>query len=173
VDRELLLEIGCEELPAGWLPRLTAEVGTVFAAELRQRRLTADAPIETFSTPRRLAVRIARLSDRQADLEEVINGPSVTAGLKPDGTPTPAALGFAAKQGVDVAGLERVETPKGTYLAYRRRQRGKPAADVLPEVLTGTLRALSFPKQMRWDAELADGHGELLFGRPIRWILFL
>ena len=173
MDRELLLEIGCEELPASWLPRLTREIGLVVGAELQQRRLTPDAPIETYSTPRRLAVRIARVSERQADLEELINGPSVAAGLKPDGTPTQAAIGFAGKQGVDVAALERVETPKGTYLAYRRRQRGRAAADVLPEVLAGTLRALSFPKQMHWDAELADGRGELLFGRPIRWILFV
>jgi glycyl-tRNA synthetase beta chain len=173
VDRELLLEIGCEEIPAGWLPRLTTEIGSVFEAELRQRRVAPAAPVETYSTPRRLAVRIARLSERQTDLEELVNGPSVAAGLKADGTPTPAAVGFAAKHGVDVAVLERVETPKGSYLAYRRRLRGRAAADVLPDVLAGTLRALSFPKQMHWDAQLADGRGELLFGRPIRWLLFV
>ena len=72
-----------------------------------------------------------------------------------------------------MADLERVETPKGVYLAYRKRVRGKAAVDVLPDVLTGVLRDLSFPKQMHWDAMLDDGRGELLFGRPIRWILFL
>jgi glycyl-tRNA synthetase beta chain len=97
----------------------------------------------------------------------------VSAAFKPDGAPTPAATGFAAKQGVDVSALERVETPKGLYLAFRRRQRGKAAVDVLPRVLEGTLRALTFPKLMRWDATLEDGRGDLLFGRPIRWLLFV
>jgi glycyl-tRNA synthetase beta chain len=173
VDRELLLEIGCEELPASWLPGLTHQVGEIVAAQLREQRLPAEAPSETYSTPRRLTVRIARIAERQADLEELVNGPPVSAGFKPDGTPTPAASGFAAKQGVDVSALERVQTPKGEYLAFRKRQRGKAAVDVLPAVLGGTLRALSFPKSMHWDAVLEDGRGELLFGRPIRWLLFL
>jgi hypothetical protein len=67
---------------------------------------------------------------------------------------------------VEVSALERVETAKGLYLAYRRRQRGKTAVDVLPDVLGGTLRALTFPKQMHWDALLEDGRGELLFDCP-------
>ncbi len=173
MDRELLLEIGCEELPASWLPGLTNHVGEIVAAQLREHRLAPEAPSETYSTPRRLAVRVSRIPDRQTDLEELINGPPVSAGFKPDGTPTPASAGFAAKQGVDVAALERVQTPKGEYLAFRKRQRGKTAVDVLPLVLGGTLRALSFPKAMRWDALLEDGRGELLFGRPIRCLLFL
>jgi glycyl-tRNA synthetase beta chain len=173
VDRELLLEIGCEELPASWLPGLTQQVGDVVLAQLRAHRLPPEAPAETYSTPRRLTVRVARVAERQTDLEELVNGPPVSASFKADGTPTPAAAGFASKQGVDVAALERVETPKGTYLAFRRKQRGKAAVDVLPGVLGAALRSLTFPKLMHWDALLEDGRGELLFGRPIRWILFL
>jgi glycyl-tRNA synthetase beta chain len=173
VDRELLLEIGCEELPASWLPDLTHQIGEVVVAQLREHRLNPESPADTFSTPRRLTVRVDRVPERQSDLEELVNGPPVSASFKPDGTPTPAAAGFAAKQGVEVIGLERVRTPKGEYLAYRRRQRGKTTVDVLPDVLGGVLRGLSFPKLMRWDAMLEDGRGELLFGRPIRWILYL
>ena len=173
MDRELLIEIGCEELPAAWLPALTQQIGEVVLAQLREHRLPPEAPAETYSTPRRLTVRVARLAERQADLEELVTGPPVAASFGADGTPTPAAAGFAAKQGVEVAVLDRVETPKGAYLAYRRKQRGKTAVDVLPAVLGGTLRGLTFPKLMRWDALLEDGKGELLFGRPIRWILFL
>src|SRR5258705_7883981 len=173
MDRELLLEIGCEELPASWLPDLTNQVGEIVAAQLREQRLAAESPVETFSTPRRLTVRVVRIPERQTDLEELANGPPVSAAFKPDGQPTPAASGFAAKQGVEVAALERVKTPKGEYLAFRRRQRGKAAVDVLPGVLGGALRGLSFPKAMHWDATLDDGRGELLFGRPIRWILFI
>ena len=172
MDRELLLEIGCEELPASWLPKLTNDVGEVVIAQLREHRLPPEAPAETYSTPRRLTVRIARLAERQADLEELLNGPPVSASFAPDGTPTPAAIGFATKNGTEVSALEQVETAKGTYLAFRRKQRGKAAVDVLPSVLGGTLRALKFPKLMHWDAMLDDGKGELLFGRPIRWLLY-
>jgi glycyl-tRNA synthetase beta chain len=173
LDRELLLEIGCEELPAGWLPGLTHDIGEVVLAQLRTQRLTPESPVETYSTPRRLTVHISRLAERQTDLEDLVNGPPVSASFTPDGTPTPAAAGFAAKQGVEVSALERLETPKGVYLAFRKKQRGKAAVDVLPDVLGGALRNLTFPKLMRWDAQLDDGRGELLFGRPIRWILYV
>jgi len=132
VDRELLLEIGCEELPASWLPELTHQIGDVLVSQLREHRLNPESPADTFSTPRRLTVRVDRVPERQTDLEELVNGPPVSASFKPDGTATPAAAGFAAKQGVEVAALERVQTPKGQYLAYRRRQRGKTTVDVLP-----------------------------------------
>jgi glycyl-tRNA synthetase beta chain len=172
MDRELLLEVGCEELPASWLPGLTHQIGEVIVKELRTHRLALEAPAETFSTPRRLTVRIARLAERQTDLEELVTGPPVSASFGPGDAPLPAASGFAAKHGVEVSALERVEKDKGVYLAYRRRQRGKPAIDVLPDVLAGTLRGLTFPKLMHWDAELDEGR-ELLFGRPIRWLLYL
>ena len=97
----------------------------------------------------------------------------MAAAFGADGTPTPAAVGFARKNNIDVAQLERVETPKGVYLGYRKHQRGKAAVDVLPDVLATTLRSFSFPKAMHWDAYLEDGKGDLLFGRPIRWILYL
>jgi len=173
VERELLLEIGCEEIPASWLPSLTNQVGDVLSAQLTERRLPPETAVETYSTPRRLTVRIARIPERQTDLEELVNGPPVTASFAADGTPTPAATGFAAKQGVEVSALERIETPKGVYIAYRRRVRGKAAVDVLPDALGGLLRVLAFPKLMHWDAMLEDGKGDLLFGRPIRWMLYL
>jgi glycyl-tRNA synthetase beta chain len=173
MDRELLLEIGCEELPASWLAPLTKQLADRLAAKLAAFRLTPGAPIETFATARRLTAAIARISERQSDLEEPVSGPPVSAAFGPDGAPTPAAIGFARKNGVEVSELERIETPKGTYLSFIRRERGKATVDVLPDVLAATLRELAFPKQMHWDAWLDDGRGELLFGRPIRWILFL
>ena len=106
MERELLLEIGCEEIPASWLPSLTNQVGDVLAAQLTDRRLPPETAVETYSSPRRLTVRIARIPERQTDLEELVNGPPVTASFAADGTPTPAATGFAAKQGVDVSALE-------------------------------------------------------------------
>jgi glycyl-tRNA synthetase beta chain len=173
MDRELLLELGTEELPASWLPGLTRQIRDGLAGALKAHRLSADAPVEGYSTPRRLTARIAKIAERQTDLEELLTGPPVAAAFGADGAPTPAAVGFARKNNIDVAQLDRVETPKGVYLGYRKHQRGKAAVDVLPDVLATTLRSFSFPKAMHWDAYLEDGKGDLLFGRPIRWILYL
>jgi glycyl-tRNA synthetase beta chain len=173
MDRELLIEIGVEEIPASWLPALTTQLATRLDTKLKELRLPAAAPIETYSTPRRLTARIGKLAERQTDFEELLTGPPVSAAFDASGIPTPAAAGFAKKNNVDVSALERLETPKGTYLAFRKQLRGKAAVDVLPDVLTGLLRELTFPKAMKWDASLDDGKGELPFARPIRWILFL
>ena len=173
MDRELLLEIGTEEIPASWLPGLTTQLGTVLEAKLKEARLSTDEPIETYSTPRRLTVRSARISERQTDLEELVTGPPVSAAFDADGKLTPAGAGFVKKQNATEDQIERVTTPKGEYIGVRKHQRGKAAVDVLPEVLNNVLRGMSFPKQMRWDAMLNDGKGELPFGRPIRWILYL
>jgi len=173
LDRELLIEIGCEEIPASWLPGLTTQLGRHLDARLKEFRLTGEGAAETYSTPRRLTARVAKLSERQTDFEELVTGPPVSAAFKPDGQPTPAAMGFAKKYGVEVEALERQETPKGSYLAYRVRQRGKATVDVLAELMGGLLRDMTFPKQMRWDAYLEDGKGDLPFARPIRWLVLL
>ena len=173
MDRELLIEIGVEELPAAWMPGLTTQLRDKLKARLLEFRLGALEEPEAFSTPRRLTVRVGKIAERQEDLEETITGPPVSAAFGADGQPTPAALGFAKKQGVPFEQVTRQLTPKGEYLAYHKRVRGRSAVDTLPDVLGALLRDLSFPKQMRWDARLDDGRGELVFGRPIRWLLFL
>jgi glycyl-tRNA synthetase beta chain len=173
MDRELLIEIGVEELPAAWLPGLTRQFGERLEARLKEHRIAPGAPVEAYSTPRRLTARFAKIAERQEDLEEVVTGPPVSAAFGPDGTPTPAAAGFAKKQGVTVADLGRAAGPRGEYLTYLKRQRGKSAIDALPDVFGQVLRDLSFPKQMRWDATLDEGKTEFVFGRPIRWLLFL
>ncbi|RZP29813.1 glycine--tRNA ligase subunit beta [bacterium] len=170
---ELLIEIGCEEMPASWLPVVTDNFVAVLESRLTQARVACESPISPFNTPRRFGVSISRMHNRQADLEEMITGPPVSASFAPDGSPRPSALGFARKQGVQVDDLDRVQTEKGEYLAYNRRQQGKDTIDVLPQILADTLRNINFPKQMHWDAVLDDGHGEFVFGRPIRWVLFL
>ena len=173
MDRELLIEIGVEEVPASWLPALTTELADVAAAQLKAARLEVDGPVESWTTPRRLTVRVSRVAERQTDLEEVVSGPPASARHDSEGVPTAAAVGFAKKNGMEVADLEEIETPKGRYLAVRKRQRGRAAVDALPDVMYGLLRGLAFPRHMNWDAWLDDGKGELTFGRPIRWLLFL
>ncbi|MGB2717700.1 MAG: glycine--tRNA ligase subunit beta [Vicinamibacterales bacterium] len=173
MDRELLIEIGVEELPAAWLPGLTRQLQTRIEVHLKDLRIAAGAPVESFATPRRLTAHVPRIAERQEDLEEEISGPPVAAAIGKDGSPTPAALGFAKKQGVAFEALARKQTPRGEYLVFHKHVRGKSAVDALPDLMSGLLRDLSFPKQMHWDAVLDDGRGELLFGRPIRWLLFL
>jgi glycyl-tRNA synthetase beta chain len=173
MDRELLIEIGVEELPAAWMPALTRQLAERVGARLAEYRIALGAPVESFSTPRRLTARVAKIAERQEDLEETISGPPVSAAVGAEGKPTPAGLGFANKHGVPFENLSRVVTPKGEYLACHKRHRGKSAVDALPPLVRDVLRDLTFPKQMRWDAKLDDGRGELLFGRPIRWLLFL
>ena len=173
MDRELLIEIGVEEIPASWLPGLTTQVGTRLDARLKELRLPPAAPIETYSTPRRLTVRVGKLAERQTDLEEVLTGPPVSAAFDASGQPTPAAVGFAKKHGVEVGALERLETPKGTYLASeadarqgggRRPARCADRAAARADVPEGDAAGTRL---------LDDGKGELPFGRPIRWLLFL
>ncbi|MYD69160.1 MAG: glycine--tRNA ligase subunit beta [Acidobacteria bacterium] len=171
--RELLFEIGCEEMPASWIPGIEAQLADRLAARLDEVRIDRRTPVRAFVAPRRLVATVAELADQQADLEETVTGPPVRAAFDAEGEPTPAALGFARKQGVDVAALERVQTPKGEYLACRRTQAGDATASVLGGVLAATLRDLAFPKAMRWDAMIDDGRGEFLFGRPVRWLVFL
>jgi glycyl-tRNA synthetase beta chain len=173
MDRELLLEIGCEEIPASWLAPLSRQLGERLGAELVTFRISAGASVETHATPRRLMAGVSRISERQTDLDEQVTGPAVSAAYGPDGQPTPAAIGFAKRGNIEPSALTVVENAKGKYVAYTKHERGRATVDVLPDVLASTLRGLSFPKAMRWDAWLDDGKGELTFGRPIRWILFL
>jgi glycyl-tRNA synthetase beta chain len=173
MDRELLLEIGVEELPASWLPPLTAQLAARVDARLADAGLPKRAAAETFGTPRRLTACVPELIDRQDDRDDTVMGPPVAAAFDADGHPTNAALGFARKLGADFDALIQVDTPKGKYLAYQRHIRGRATVDVLPDVLGKVLRDLTFPRQMHWDAQLDDDKGEFVFGRPIRWLLFL
>ena len=171
--RELLLEIGCEEMPAGWIPGIEAQLAQRLSARLDEVRIERRTPVRAFVAPRRLVATVAELAERQSDLEETVTGPPVRAAFDANGEPTRAAIGFARKQGVGVADLARVQTPKGEYLACHRRQAGADTRSALGGVLAAALRDLAFPKAMRWDATLDDGRGEFLFGRPVRWLVFL
>ena len=173
MDRELLLEIGVEEMPASWLPAVTAQLSQRLEARLEEEKLPAKGNVESFSTPRRLSACLPELIDRQEDRDETVMGPPVSAAIDADGHPTSAGLGFARKLGAEWDALVQVDTPKGKYLSYQKHIRGRATVDVLPELLGRVLRDLTFPKQMRWDAQLEDGKGEFLFGRPVRWLLYL
>jgi glycyl-tRNA synthetase beta chain len=173
MDRELVLEIGVEEMPASWLPPLADQLAERLRVRLTESGLPVKVAIEAHATPRRMAACVPELIDRQDDRDETLMGPPVSAAFDSEGHPTNAGLGFARKLGVDFDALVQVDTPRGRYLSYTRRHRGKATVDALPEVLGKVLRDLTFPRHMHWDAELEDGKGEFVFGRPIRWLLFL
>ena len=172
-NKELLIEIGCEEIPAGWLPGLTAQFASHLKSRLQEQRLEPSPLVETFSTPRRLTAYIEDLPDRQSDLKEIVTGPPIQAAFDSNGKATKAAVGFAKKYAIHLEDLQRKETSKGVYLVHEHHEPGKRTIEVLANVVSATLRDFSFPKQMRWDAYLDDGKGEFVFARPIRWMILL
>ena len=163
---DLLLEIGVEELPASFVTRAVTALPAILEKQLGRLRL-AHGPIWAAGTPRRLAVIAESVDARQADLDEAVIGPSVRAAFDAEGKPTRAAEAFAKKLGCSIADLERVQTPKGEYLAGRRIEKGAEAGLLLPAALQELCSSIPFQKSMRW----ADG--ETAFGRPVRWLLAL
>ena len=126
---DFLLEIGCEEIPARMIDPASKELGERVAALLARERLSASS-VTCFDTPRRLAVIASGIPQAQPDATEQITGPSVNIAYK-DGQPTPAAHAFARKAGVDVGRLERVNTPKGEYLAAQITKKGLSASEII------------------------------------------
>ena len=139
MDRELLLEIGVEEMPASWLPPLAAELASTLKTRLTESGLPVKVSIESHATPRRLAACVPELIDRQDDRDEVVMGPPVSVAFDADGHPTNAGLGFARKLGIDFDAVVQLDTPRGKYLSYTKRHRGKATVDALPDVLVTVL----------------------------------
>lgn len=161
-----VLELGTEEMPAGFLASLEHQLAETLTQGLEAVRINFSG-MKTASTPRRLSVFCQSLDQRQQVVEELFIGPPWKAAFDPDGHPLKPALGFAAGHGVDPSRLFAQETPKGAYVAVRKQVGGGRSADILPELLAAVIAGLSFPKKMRW----ADG--DTAFGRPLRWVLCL
>lgn len=172
---EFLLEIGCEEIPAGWLPGVTRELRERFLELSEREHLLPSEPVAC-STPRRLILK-AEVAARQADREEPVWGPALKLARDAAGGWTKAAEGFARKYGVTPAelqvGAKDPAKPAEQNLLFVRRVPGRAAAEVLAGLIAPLLRGLSFPKRMTWDAWLEDGKGAFPFGRPIRWLVAL
>jgi glycyl-tRNA synthetase beta chain len=162
--KELLLEIGTEEIPARFLPPVLEEMAVSFRKMLEAERIGV-GEILTWGTPRRLALVAREVAEAQAEVTQEIIGPPKAVAFDAAGQPTPAAAGFARAQGVAVSDLIEVDTPRGVYLAVKMSTTGRPAAERLPELLPGFILGLSFPKSMRWGSET------ITFARPIHWIL--
>lgn len=164
--RDFLVEIGTEELPPKSLLTLCAAFADGVAKGLDGAGLKYQA-VERFATPRRLAVRVRRLAERQPDRPLEKRGPPVKAAFDANGAPTQAASAFARGCGVDVTALERLATPKGEWLVFRGTETGAQTADLLPGIVVAALDALPIAKRMRW------GTGEAQFVRPVHWVVML
>ncbi len=164
---DFLLEIGTEEIPARMIDDARDELVRRTAGLLSRERLADKPELESYSTPRRLAVLARNVSTQQPDVEEQLTGPSLKIAYK-DGVPTPAAEAFARKSGVDVSALEKVTTPKGEYLAATVQKKGRAANDILAESLPKEISGIYWPKSMYWRGKTAER-----FVRPVRWMVSL
>lgn len=164
--RDFLVEIGTEELPPKALRGLMEAFATGLGTLLDSERLDHGA-VRAFASPRRLAVHVAALAMAQPDRTVEHKGPPVAVAFDKNGEPTRAAEAFAGKCGVAVDALQRVETPKGAWLAARTTETGRTAAVLLPELVQRALDGLPIPRRMRW------GNNDAEFVRPVHWVLML
>lgn len=160
--KDLLFEIGTEEIPARFMAGILKQLAELSSQRLGELRLSHES-VQVFGTPRRLAVLVRSLTERQENKESENKGPAVKIAFDAAGNPTKAGQGFARSQGVDVASL----VVKEGYVYAQVHEEGQETAALLPELLTELLHKLNFPKNMRW------GDLELRFVRPIRWLVAL
>jgi glycyl-tRNA synthetase beta chain len=161
---DFLLEIGCENIPASFIPPAVEQLKKDTAAQLAELRLTHD-DIYSSGTPRRLVLLIRGLAASQTGKTDVVTGPPSSKSFDAEGAPTKAALGFAKSNGLSVDDLERIQTDKGEYLGFKKRDKGRRTTAVLKQVIPEQIANLKFAKTMRWEGEGTK------FARPIRWIV--
>ena len=164
--QDLLFEIGTEELPASFQAPALKQLKDKFIGKAKDLNIE-HGEINCFATPRRLAITVKDIIEKQEDSKEELLGPSKKAAYDADGNPTKAAEGFARSKGASVEELKLVETPKGEYLMLVREVKGQNSTALLPIILKEIIQELSFAKSMKWGSNLST------FARPIQWILAL
>ncbi len=181
----LLVEIGCEEIPARLLSEAQRNFGERLEAALREARLLpvgaiprhggtghetrpdeSGSPLQVYSTPRRLVAYVPAMLEQQPDTTEQVLGPPAKVAFDAGDKPTRAAESFAEKQAARIKDLIRINTAKGEYLAFKKTTRGRPAVELLAELLPAVVTGLSFSKSMYWVAKAGPR-----FVRPVRWVL--
>ncbi len=164
MQNELLLEIGAEEIPAGFIIPALENMQRLMTEKLAAEDLRFETML-TAATPRRLTICVKGLVAQQPDRQEEFLGPAKSAAFDADNNPTKAAIGFARSKGADINDLQIVNTPKGEYVRLVKQSRGEKTADLLPKILQDLIEGIPFPKSMRW------GTGQISFVRPIHWLL--
>jgi glycyl-tRNA synthetase beta chain len=165
---EFLLEVGCEEIPAGMIPGAASELKVILNKYLGSENLLDGAAVEAFGAARRLVATCAALRLRQDDITREVMGPPKSVAFDAEGKPTRAAESFAGKQGLLVSDLYSVSTPRGEYMAAKQMIVGRAAVERLQEILPRAVAEIPWPKTMYWTS--ASG---LRFIRPIRWVVAL
>jgi glycyl-tRNA synthetase beta chain len=166
MHHELFVEIGVEEVPAGYIVPALESFKKMMTARLDELGLEYGS-VRTAATPRRLAICVSDLAANQPDREEEFIGPSRKAAFDDNNAPTKAAIGFAASKGVSVDDLDIVETPKGDYVRLLKEKKGQATVELLQKIVPEVILDLTFPKSMRW------GDERTVFVRPIQWLLGL
>ena len=160
--KDLLFEIGAEEIPAGFMPNILGQLKTLAETKLNDAHLPFES-IATYGTPRRLALIVKGLADASAEISERHKGPSASIAYDADGNPTKAAIGFARGKGLDVADL----VVEDGYIYAETKTAGVPAKDIVTDMLPQLITGLNFPKSMHW------GNLDAKFVRPVRWLVAL
>ena len=160
--KDLLFEIGAEEIPAGFMPNILGQLKQLAETKLNDAHLPFES-IETYGTPRRLALIVKGLSDTSAEISERHKGPSASIAYDADGNATKAAIGFARGKGLDVADL----VVEDGYIYAETKTAGVPAKDIVTDMLPQLITGLNFPKSMHW------GDLDAKFVRPVRWLVAL
>ena len=160
--KDLLFEIGAEEIPAGFMPNILGQLKTLAETKLNDAHLPFES-IATYGTPRRLALIVKGLAFTSAEISERHKGPSASIAYDADGNPTKAAIGFARGKGLDVADL----VVEDGYIYAETKTAGVPAKDIVTDMLPQLITGLNFPKSMHW------GNLDAKFVRPVRWLVAL
>ena len=160
--KDLLFEIGAEEIPAGFMPNILGQLKQLAETKLNDAHLPFES-IATYGTPRRLALIVKGLADTSAEISERHKGPSASIAYDADGNPTKAAIGFARGKGLDVADL----VVEDGYIYAETKTAGVPAKDIITDMLPQLITGLNFPKSMHW------GNLDAKFVRPVRWLVAL
>jgi glycyl-tRNA synthetase beta chain len=164
--KDLLLEIGTEEIPAGFLLWIRKEILSIARKELEAFRIPFSG-MESYATPRRIALLIKGVAEQQEDSVQEAKGPAWKSAFDANGNPTKAAHGFARSRGLDVSDLEMREVGGVQYAFAISRTKGLPAKEMLPEVMLRIIKDIVFPKNMYWNESMVR------FARPVRWLLCL
>ncbi len=160
--KDLLFEIGAEEIPAGFMPNILGQLKQLAETKLNDAHLPFES-IATYGTPRRLALIVKGLADASAEISERHKGPSASIAYDADGNPTKAAIGFARGKGLDVTDL----VVENGYIYAETKTAGVPAKDIVTDMLPQLITGLNFPKSMHW------GNLDAKFVRPVRWLVAL
>lgn len=164
--RDLLLEVGAEEIPASFIAPALEDLRRVVTERLADARLE-HGEVKVYGTPRRLAVWVRDVADAGKDVVKEVLGPSAKAAFDAQGKPTKAAEKFAEGLKLSVDQLGRAQTAKGEYVSARVEEKGRAAADIVPDALHAAVHSINFRKSMRW------GDVESSFARPVQWLVAL